>query len=109
MGKPDKAVFISSRNSRRPVHGCAARPGALSLRPEVCFPSRIWFLAGDRDSSIPAVIPCFRKNFVAHPTCGAWLTELPDDRKCGLHSADPGIGGWHGEESFFEVLVVPFV
>ena len=81
----------------------------MSFRPKISFPFRFWSLAGDEFSSFPAAIPYSLKNRAAHPRFGARPTELQDDRTCGLHSARPGIGGWHREESFFEVLVVPFV
>src|SRR5258708_3587822 len=109
MGKPDKAVFHSSRNACRPAPGRGARPGTLSFRPKVSFPFCFRSPAGDGVSSLPAVIFCILENRAAHHSLGARPTELPDDRTRGLRSADPGIGGRHGEESFFEVPVVPFV
>ena len=81
----------------------------MSPRPKVSFPFRFWSLAGDGVLSFSAAISRSLKNRAAHPGFGARPTELPDDRTCGLHGARPGIGGWHGEESFFEVLVVPVV
>jgi len=81
----------------------------MSPRPKVSFPFRFWSLAGDEVLSFSADISCCIKNRAAHPGSGARPTELPDDRTCGLRSAGSGIGGWHGEESFFEVLVVPVV
>src|SRR6266478_2963743 len=109
MGKPDKAVFLSSRSACRPASGRDARLGAMSSRLKVSYPSRSWSLAGDGVLSSPAALRCSLKNRAAHRSFGAQPTELPDDRTCGLHSAGPGVGGRHGEESFFEVLVVPFV
>jgi hypothetical protein len=81
----------------------------MSPRPKASFPFRFWSLAGDEVLSFSADISSCIKNRAAHRGFGARPTELPDDRTCGLHGAGSGIGGWHGEESFFEVLVVPVV
>src|SRR5258706_10209289 len=109
MGKPGKAVLYSSPNACRPPAGRGARLGAASTRPQVSFPFRFWSLAGDGVFSFSAAIARSLKNRAVYPKSGARPTELPDDRTRGLHGAGSGIGGWHGEESFFEVLVVPFV
>ena len=81
----------------------------MSPQPKVSFPFRFWPLADDGVFSISADIPYSLKNRAVHRKSGARPTELPDDRARGFHGAGSGIGGWHGEESFFEVLVVPFV
>jgi hypothetical protein len=66
MGKPDKAVFFSSRNARRPVSGRGARLGAVNSRPKVSFPSRFWSAAGDSVLSSAAILYCFLKNRAAY-------------------------------------------
>jgi hypothetical protein len=109
MGKPGKAVFHSSLNARRPVAGRGAWQGAMSSRPKTSFPFRFWSLVRHGVFSKSADIPCYLKHRAVYRKSGARPAELPDDRTCGLHGVGSGIGGRHGEEFFFEVLVVPFV
>jgi hypothetical protein len=66
-------------------------------------------VADDGVFSIAAADPYSREYRAVDPTSGIRPTELPDDRTCGLHGVGSSIGGRHAEESFFEVLVVPFV
>ena len=66
-------------------------------------------MADDGVFSFSAAMACSLENRAVYPKSGAQPTELPDDRTRGLHGVGSDIGGWHGEESFFEVLVVPFV
>ena len=82
----------------------------MSPRPRFAFLFRFWSLAGEGFFHRYR-LPNFHslKNRAAHRSTGARPTELLDERTCGWHSACSGIGGWHREESFFEVLVVPFV
>jgi len=108
MGKPEKAVVIHYESRLGQVKIEAADPGAMNSRAKGSLPFRIWPLTSDGvPSSAWAIHPS--KNRAAHRSDGARPIEPPDDRTCGLHGASPGIGGRHGEESFFEVLAVPFV
>jgi len=108
MGKPEKAVVIHYESRLGQVKIAAADPGAMNSRAKGSLPFRIRLLTNDGVPSFAwAIHP--PKNRAAHRNDGARPIEPPDYRTCGLHSANPGIGGRHGEESFFEVLAVPFV
>jgi len=108
MGKPDKAVFIHYESRFDQMKIAATDPGAMNSRAEVSFPFRFCHVATGGKPSFPVAIHPLQ-NRAAHRNVGAPPIEPPGDRTCGLHSANPGIGGRHGEESFFEVLAVPFV
>jgi len=108
MGKPDKQFTIQLRNARRFSKAQAARPGAMSSQSKVSFPSRFWLLADVGVIHFPAA-PSLTNRAADTAGLRSRPTELSDDRLCGRFGARPGIGGWHREESFFEVLVVPFV
>ena len=108
MGKPEKAVVIHYESRFGQVKIAAADPGAMNSRAKGSLPFRIRLLTNDGVPSFAwAIHP--PKNRAAHRSVGARPIEPPDDRTCGLLSAGPGIGGRHREESFFEVLAVPFV
>jgi len=108
MGKPDKQFTIQLRNARCLSKEQAARLGAMSPRSKVSFPLHFRRLADLGIIPFPAAL--FHTNRAADIAgLRPRPTELSDDRLSGRFGARPGIGGWHREDPFFEVLVVPFV
>jgi len=108
MGKPDKQFTIQLRSARGLYKEQTARPGAISPRAEVSFPLRFRQLAKWGVIPYPAA-PSLTNRAADMAGLCPWSTELSDDRSCGQFGARPGIGGWHREDPFFDVLVVPFV
>jgi len=108
MGKPDKQFTIQLRSARGLSKEQTARLGAMSPQPKVSFPLRFLQLADV--GAIPFPAAPLLTNCAADTTgLRSRPTELSDDRSSGQFGARTGIGGWHREDSFFEVLVVPFV
>jgi hypothetical protein len=108
MGKPDKQFTVQSRNARCLSNEQAARLGAMSPQSKVSFLLRFRRLADPGVNLFPVAL--------SHTNRAADIaglrprpTELSDDRSSVRFGAWPGIGGWHREDPFFEVLVVPFV
>jgi hypothetical protein len=108
MGKPDKQFTIQSRNARCLSKEQTARLGAMSPQSKVSFPLRFRRLADVGVISFPAA-PSLTNRAADTAGLRPRPTELSDDWLSGRFGARPGIGGWHREDPFFEVLVVPFV
>jgi len=108
MGKPDKQFTIQLRIARGLSKEQTARLGAMSPQPKVSFPLRFWQLADVGAVPFPAA-PSLTNRAADMAGLRPRPTELSDDRSGGQFGARPGIDGWHREDPFFEVLVVPFV
>jgi hypothetical protein len=108
MGKPDKQFTIQLRSARGLSKEQTARPGATIPRAKVSFPLRFRQLAEWGVIPFPAV-PSLTNRAADMAGLRPRPTELSDDRSGGQFGARPGIDGWHREDPFFEVLVVPFV
>jgi len=108
MGKPDKQFTIQLRNARCLSKEQTARLGAMSPQSKVSFPLGFWQLADVGVIPFPAA-PSLTNRAADMAGLRPRPTELSDDRSSGQFGARSGIGGWHREDPFFEVLVVPFV
>ena len=108
MGKPDKQFTIRLRNARSLSKEQTARLGPMGPQSKVSFPLRFWQLADVGVIPFPAA-PSFTNRAADTAVLRPRPTELSDDRLNGQFGARPGIGGWHREDPFFEVPVVPVV
>jgi hypothetical protein len=108
MGKPDKQFTIQLRNARGLCIGQTARLGVMSPQSKVFFPLRFRQLADVGVFPFPAVLSLTNRAADMAGLCSR-PKELSDERSRSRFGVRPGIGGWHGEDSFFEVPVVPFV
>src|SRR6185436_1210113 len=108
MGKPDKQFTIQLRNARRLCNRQTARLGAMGSQSKVCFPLRFRLLADVGLAPFPAS-PLSRNRAADMAGLGPRPTELSDDWSRSRFGVRSGIDGRHGEDSFFDVPVVPFV